>query len=63
IERLMCDDTAQALRQSDIVIVGHATKLDAEAIAAHSSRLTVIDLQGNAAIAAAGQHDYQGICW
>ncbi|MFZ1989562.1 MAG: nucleotide sugar dehydrogenase, partial [Alphaproteobacteria bacterium] len=63
IERLMCDDTREALANSDIVIVGHAIKADADAIAAHQSRLTVIDLQGNAAIAAASQHDYQGICW
>lgn len=63
LERLMCADTAQALKQSDIVIIGHAAKADADAIAAHQDRLTVIDLQGNAAIAAAHQHDYQGICW
>ena len=63
IERLMCNDTQQALTRSDIVIIGHATKADIDAILAHEGGLTLVDLQGVRALADARQHNYQGICW
>jgi len=62
LERVLCNDTAQAVAQADILIVGHATKSDADAILAHKTPLTVIDLQGNSSLAGS-HHDYQGICW
>ena len=61
-ERLLVDDPVQALKDAQIIVVGHVRKPEIDAILAHHGNRPIIDLQGVAQFAALAGVDYERIC-
>ena len=61
-ERLLVDDPVQALKDAQIIVVGHVRKPEIDAILAHHGNRPIIDLQGVAQFAALPGVDYERIC-
>jgi GDP-mannose 6-dehydrogenase len=61
LERLLQQDVEAAVRQAEVIVVGHAEPATRAAIVAHAEGRRVIDLAGYADLRAASA--YEGICW
>ena len=63
LERLLRADPEAALRDAEIVVVGHADAETRAAIVAHAPGRRIVDLSGYAELRDAPAADYEGICW
>ncbi len=62
-ERLMADEPREALRDAEVIVVGHIGAEEMSAIKTHGAGRRIIDLQGNREIEAFAGANYEGLCW
>jgi GDP-mannose 6-dehydrogenase len=63
LDRLLCESPQIALREAQVIVVGHADKHVREVIANNSSGKRIIDLSGYAELSKLSGCEYEGICW
>ncbi len=63
LERLLHEDAATVLLDSEVIVVGHADAQARQAIARHAAGRRIVDLSGYADLRDAGAAAYEGICW
>jgi len=63
LERLLRPTPEATLKDAEVIVVGHATKAEVDAIAAAHRGRTIVDLAGVKDLEQLSGADYQGICW
>jgi GDP-mannose 6-dehydrogenase len=63
LDRLLCDTPEAALRDADVIVVGHADSEARQAIVAAAAGCRIVDLSGYADMRDAPSAHYEGICW
>lgn len=62
LERLLAESPEDALRDAEVIVIGHADAEARAAIVAQANGRRIVDLSGYAELRDAGA-DYEGICW
>lgn len=63
LDRLLADTPEAALKDAEIIVIGHADAAARQSIIAHAAGRRIVDLSGYADVRAAPQATYEGICW
>lgn len=63
LDRLLCETPEAALRDAQVIVVGHADAATRQAVARHAAGRRIVDLSGYADLRDAGAAEYEGICW
>jgi GDP-mannose 6-dehydrogenase len=63
LERLLRDDPASALKDAEVIVVGHADAEARRVIAEHARGRRIVDLSGYADLRRIDGATYEGICW
>jgi GDP-mannose 6-dehydrogenase len=63
LERLLREDADEAIRDAQVIVVGHADASTRRAIARAAPGRRIVDLAGYAELGAAQGGQYEGICW
>ena len=63
LDRFLCDTPEAALKDADVIVVGHADAEARQAILAAAPGRRIVDLSGYADMRDAPAEHYEGICW
>jgi len=63
LDKLLCEAPEDALKNAQVIVIGHADAQARQAIIAHAAGRRIIDLSGYADLAQAPAAEYEGICW
>jgi GDP-mannose 6-dehydrogenase len=63
LDRFLCDTPEAALKDADVIVVGHADSEARKAILAAAPGRRIVDLSGYADMRDAPAEHYEGICW
>ena len=63
LDRLLADTPETALKDAEIIVMGHADAAARQCIIAHAAGRRIVDLSGYSDVRAASLATYEGICW
>lgn len=63
LDRLLADTPETALKDAEIIVMGHADAAARQCIIAHAAGRRIVDLSGYSDVRAASLAMYEGICW
>ncbi|MDB5816031.1 MAG: algD [Rhodocyclales bacterium] len=64
LDRLLTETPEAALRDAEVIVIGHADAAARQSIIAHAAGRRIVDLSGYADVrSAANAAEYEGICW